>query len=163
MNAIWRRRHGDEGVGSLIGLLVVLLVLGVMGVVVVGGLGGLGVTTSVQGTPTSEPVVSGVSGVLVATLRATCVADYTELSTALQVYETLHSSAPSAGTQWVAGVASGQTIMESWPVSPGHFSFSWNGTSLRVRPHEGPVAVNSAGSSNPPSGCDANLGGSSTS
>lgn len=143
---------------SLLGLLLVLIILGVMAaaaVSAVGGTGGNTLPTTPHETTTSagEPNNAAIQ----AALSATCVADFESLSTALQVYATLHSTNPPVGISWVAGVQSGSTLLQSWPSDPGHFSFTWNGTALGVVPFHGAPSTGSAGNVSSSSGCYASL------
>ena len=148
----------DRG-ASLVGLLLVLIILGVMAAVAVSAVGGTGGTvlrTSGQTTTTSAGESN--NAVLQAALSATCVADFTSISTAVQVYATLHTSDPPAGTSWVPGVQSWAALLQSWPSDPGHFSFTWDGTTLGVVPRHGAASAGSAGSAASSSGCYAPLG-----
>ena len=152
VNPLPRRREHERG-ASMIGLLLVVLILGIMAAVAVSAVGGGGPV----GRPSAVPTTSSGStaGEIDAALRAACEADYETLSVALQVYQTLHSHLPPAGSAWVAGIQSGTQLVQAWPGDPGHFSFSWNGVVLRVIPRHGAVAVGSVGNS--ASGCDATL------
>ncbi len=141
---------------SLLGLLVMLIVLGVMGAIAVSALNGPGSSVLPSSTTLANagPSSNTPTG---AALQATCVADFQSLAVALQVYTTLHGAPPPAGTAWATGVQSGTTLIQSWPSDPGHFTFTWNGTALGVRPEHGTACVASAGSADPPTGCDATL------
>jgi len=90
-------------------------------------------------------------------LRAICVADYGTLTTALQFYQTLHGVLPAAGTSWAAGVQSGSSLLQSWPSSPGHFSFTWNGATVGVVPAHGKASEGSEGTGSSATGCYARL------
>ena len=141
---------------SLLGLLLMLIILGVMGAIAVSALDGQ--SSSVLGPATTLPGGGAASNApSAAALQAACVADYQTLDVALQVYATLHGSNPPAGTAWVAGVPSGTKIVESWPSAPGHFRLTWNGSQLGVVPEHGTSSRGSAGTSQPPTGCDATL------
>ena len=140
---------------SLVGLLMVLLILGVLGAIAVGSLGPTSAPTAVSTSSISggPPSVAPSE----AAIRALCLADYQSLSTALQVYDTLHGTPPPAGTSWVAGIESGSSWLAAWPSDPGHFTFVWDGQHLGVVPHHGRPSSSSAGSSSPGSGCWATL------
>src|ERR1035437_7085487 len=107
--------RGDLG-ASLVGLLFVLIILGVMAAAAVSAVGGTGGNT-LPTTPheTTTSVGESNNAAIQAALSATCVADFESLSTALQVYATLHSTNPPVGISWVAGVQSGSTLLQSWP------------------------------------------------
>jgi hypothetical protein len=150
--------HHDERGASLLSLLFVLIILGVMAAATVGALDGTGSTTlpttpGVTTTSTGETPNAAVS----AALRATCVADYQTLAIALQVYSALHGANPTRGTSWAIGMESGSTLLESWPSDPGHFTITWNGTTLGVVPQRGVSASGSPGSQRSTSGCYASL------
>lgn len=149
----------DEHGASLLSLLLVLIILGVAAALTVGALGGTPGTT----LPTSPGVTTTAKGetpgdVSAAALHAECIADFESLNIALQVYESLHGANPVAGTSWVSTVPSGNSIMESWPSDPGHFTFAWNGSDLSVTPHRGLTSRGSLGAQQPSSGCYASLG-----
>ncbi|NNN08639.1 MAG: hypothetical protein HKL85_05535 [Acidimicrobiaceae bacterium] len=147
----------DQG-ASLLGLLLVLIILGVMAAVAVSAVGGKGGTALPIASHTPPASVGEPSNVAIqAALSVTCVADYQTLSTAVQVYATLHGANPPAGTSWVAGVQSGSSLLQTWPSDPGHFTFTWNGASLVVVPRHGVPSTGSAGSTNASSGCYAAL------
>jgi hypothetical protein len=143
---------------SLVGILLMLIILGVLGAVAVSAVDGTGSPSSL---PSSTSTVAGSSGTsggdIQAALNAACVADYETLSAAVQVYATLHGINPAAGTSWVAGIEAGSSLLQSWPGDPGHFTFTWNGTSISVVPHHGASSAGSAGSSASATGCFAPL------
>lgn len=150
-----RRERG----ASLLGVLLALIILGVMAAVAVSAVGGTGgnapATTPLEtATSTGEP--NNVASA--AALATTCVADFASLSTALQIYATLHGSNPPAGTSWVTGIQSRPTLLQSWPSDPGHFIFTWNGTVLGVVPRHGVSSTATAGSASSSNGCYASLG-----
>ena len=151
---------------SLVGVLVVLIILGAMGAmgaVAVSAIGGnagttLATTPHEFATRGSTPSAGKSTNVVTeAALSATCVADFTSLTTALQVYATLHGANPPAGTSWVLGIQSGSASLTSWPSDPGHFTFKWNGTTLTVVPRRGASSGGSVGSAASSSGCYAPL------
>ena len=144
----------SERGSSLLGILIVVLVLGVMAAYAVSAVGGTNTptvapTSSVTSTTAGEPANVAIQSAL----TAACVADYQTLSTALQVYATLHNANPPAGTSWATGVQSGSSLIQSWPSDPGHFTLTWNGTTLGVVPRGGAASSGSAGSTHPPTGC----------
>jgi len=152
-----RRFHADRG-ASLLGLLIVLMVLGVMAAVAVSAVS----TTAPQATTPNSSVTTTSTGesniaAIQAALTATCIADYQTLSTAVQVYTTLHSANPPAGTSWATGIESGSSLIQSWPSDPGHFTFTWNGSALGVVPVRGTASRGSDGSAGAASGCYASM------
>jgi hypothetical protein len=119
-----RRDHG----ASLVGLLLMLIILGVMVAVAVSAIGGTsGITLPTTARDATTSLGEPTDVAIQTALSAACAAEFETLSTALQVYTTLHSANPPAGTTWVTGIESGSTLMESWPSDPGHFIFLWNG------------------------------------
>ncbi len=152
--APWIRDRG----ASLVGLLLALIILGIMAAVAVSAVGGTGGNTLPKSAQKTSPSVGQPNiATLQAALSATCVTDFTSISTAVQVYSTLHSSDPPAGTSWVTRVHSGTALLQSWPSDPGHFTFTWNGTTIIVVPRHGASSTGSAGSTESSSGCYAPL------
>ena len=151
-----RSPHRDRG-ASLVGLLLVLIILGIMAAVAVSAVGGTR-GSSLPTTPlTTTSAGESNNAAIEAALRVTCIADYETLSTALQVYATLHGTNPPAGTAWISGVQSGATLIESWPSDPGHFRFTWNGAELGVVPRSGTSSPRSMGAPGSHNGCFAKL------
>jgi hypothetical protein len=148
----------DDRGSSLLGLLFVLLALGIMAAVAVSAVSGPGSTTPSLTSPvTSTSAGEPVNVAIQAALTAACVADYQTLSTALQVYSTLHNANPPAGTSWALGVESGSSLIGSWPSDPGHFVLTWNGSELGVTPIRGIASLGSDGGEHPATGCYASM------
>ena len=149
-------RHDERA--SLLSLPFVLIVLGVMAAATVGALAGTGSST-LGTTPGVTTTMIGETGnaAAPASLRATCVADYQTLAIALQMYSALHGANPTRGTSWAIGKESGSTLLESWPSDLGHFTTTWNGTTLGVVPQHGVTASGSPGSQRSTSGFHASL------
>jgi len=143
----------SERGSSLLGILIVVLVLGVMAAYAVTAVGGTNTPTVAPTSVTSTTAGEPANVAIQSALTAACVADYQTLSTALQVYATLHNANPPAGTSWATGVQSGSSLIQSWPSDPGHFTLTWNGTTLGVVPRGGAASSGSAGSTHPPTGC----------
>jgi hypothetical protein len=153
-----RRLRAADDVGlSLLGLIVTVGLLGVLAAVV---LVATNKATTVPTLPTTSTTqghghTTTTVGIPVATLRATCVADYQAVTGAAQAYAVEHQGAmPPAGEAWATASAGGP-LLQSWPSSPA-FTMHWSGSVVVVQPwHHGRASVGSTGSSAPPSGCEA--------
>jgi len=106
-------RGQSERGSSLLGILIVVLVLGVMAAYAVTAVGGTNTPTVAPTSVTSTTAGEPANVAIQSALTAACVADYQTLSTALQVYATLHNANPPAGgmtnTQHAAMTNDGST------------------------------------------------------
>ncbi len=154
----------DRG-ASLVALLLVLVVLGVTAAIVVTALPSstaltLPTSTTSRTTATTRGPGGGTTTtttqtILSAALIAACVANVQAVQGAAQAYETLNGSRPPAGTSWATSTARGGPYLQSWPAATSQVTVRWNGASVVVTPARGRAAVGSAGTSSPPTGCDA--------
>ncbi len=148
---------------SLVGLLVVLVILGGIAAVTVASLPSSTSTLPTLSTTSTAARTAAAGGTTTTTspsiptaaLRTECVANVQSVQTAVQTYETLNTAKPPSGTAWATASLHGGPFLESWPVAPGDYTIRWNGRTLVVTPARGRAATNSAGTTSPPSGCDA--------
>jgi len=151
-----RHRHGQTG-ASLVGLLAVLVILG--------GIGAIAALSVQKATPTlptlpttpttgqDTTTTSGGSTIPLAALRAACVANVEAVITAAQEYAIANAGAtPPGGAGWATAGAHGGPYLQAWPVSAA-YAIAWNGRTVVVHARHGRVAVGSAGTSSPPTGC----------
>lgn len=84
---------------------------------------------------------------------AACEANFAIVESAVADYLSLHGADPPAGTAWATATGDGGPLLGSWPGVPGHYTLSWNGTTLSVVPAKGTASDGSYGTASPPSGC----------
>jgi len=108
-------------------------------------------TTTSHATTTTEG--GGASSIPLAALRISCVTSAQAVLSAASTYSITNAGAePPAGTAWATSSANGGPYLQSWPSST-YYTIAWNGHTVVVRAQHGAVAVGSAGTSSPPTGC----------
>jgi hypothetical protein len=139
----------------MVSTLAVVVILGVIVTVVISnGPSGPKSTVggSVVGTTTTTSVKS-IGNDATASAISACLANYTEVNTALTYYRTLNGASPPAGTAWATSTTNGSALIDSWPSGLPRYRITWNGVQLGVIPQHGASSHGTAGVSSPPTGC----------
>jgi len=131
----------------MLSTLIVVVILGVIITIAIANHPGSAPTTTT--TPTAKTVGADTQ----ASTIAACMANYSEMSTAIATYQALHGVKPPAGTAWATSKASGSPILQSWSTTAVGYQIEWNGVTLSVLPTTGTASHGSFGTASPATGC----------